>query len=122
MTEIDEILKSFDKLDGALKKHLGKVDPRLVVDLIFRQKQGKKNPICTLEVFIKPGQNIDEIRNRIVEQTGKVPAFYDEGTHIVVADRINFELLKMINDIDFVEKIRGTYAGSMASIGPMYEL
>jgi hypothetical protein len=51
-----------------------------------------------------------------------VPAFYDQGTHIVVAHRIDFNMLKMINDIDFVERIRGTYAdGGMASIGPVYD-
>lgn len=47
------------------------------------------------------------------------PAFYDEGTHIVVAHRVNFDILKMINDIDIVDRIRGTYAGGgMASIAP----
>jgi len=51
-----------------------------------------------------------------------VPAFYDRGTHIVVAHRVNFNMLKMINDIDFVERIIGTYArGGMASIGPVYD-
>ncbi|MBV9669085.1 MAG: hypothetical protein JO327_13270 [Nitrososphaeraceae archaeon] len=31
-------------------------------------------------------------------------------------------MLKMINDVDFVERIRGTYAGGgMASIGPVYD-
>jgi hypothetical protein len=31
-------------------------------------------------------------------------------------------MLKMINDIDDVERIRGTYAGGgMASIGPVYD-
>jgi hypothetical protein len=51
-----------------------------------------------------------------------VPAFYDSGTHIVVAHRIGFELLKEINDLDYVESIRGTYSGSgIASIGPVYD-
>lgn len=43
-------------------------------------------------------------------------------THIVVAHKINFELLKMINDIDVVEAIKGTYSGGgLASIGPTYD-
>jgi len=49
------------------------------------------------------------------------PALYDNGTHIVVAHKIDFNMLKMINDIDFVERIRGTYSGSMASLGPSYD-
>jgi hypothetical protein len=36
-----------------------------------------------------------------------MPAFYDSGTYIVLAHKIGFELLKEINDIDWVESIRG---------------
>lgn len=58
----------------------------------------------------------------IIERTGMVPAFYDSWTHIVVAHKVSFELLKEINDFDFVESIKGTYSGSgIASIGPTYE-
>lgn len=116
-----EVLKKFDELEVAMKTHLSKVDPPLVVDLILRQKREKKDPIYTLEVFIKPNQNTEEIRERILKETGMAPAFYDSGTHIVVAHRINFDLLKMINDIDVVEAIKGTYSGGgLASIGPTY--
>ena len=61
-----------------LWKHtLEKVDPVLIVDFLLHQKDRKnsnKNPIYTLEVFIKPNQNTDEIRNRIIKETGMVPA------------------------------------------------
>jgi len=118
----EEVLKKFDELEGAMKRHFGKVDAPLIVDLILRQKKEKdNNPIYTLEVFLKPNQNTEEIRNRIISETGMTPAFYDNGTHIVVAHKIDFNMLKMINDIDFVERIRGTYSGSMASLGPSYD-
>ena len=123
MSQVNEILQKFDELETSMKTHLGKVDPVLIVDLLLRQKKEKnKDPIYTLEVFIKPNQNTEEIRNRIINETGMVPAFYDRGTHIVVAHKINFDMLKMVNDIEFVERIRGTYAGGgMASIGPVYD-
>jgi hypothetical protein len=123
MSQVNEILQKFDELETSMKTHLGKVDPVLIVDLLLRQKKEKnKEPIYTLEVFIKPNQNTEEIRNRIINETGMVPAFYDRGTHIVVAHKINFDMLKMVNDIEFVERIRGTYAGGgMASIGPVYD-
>jgi hypothetical protein len=123
MSQVGEVLKKFDEFEHSMKTHLGKVDPLLIVDLLLRQKKEKnKNPIYTLEVFIKPKQNTDEIRNRIINETGMVPAFYDGGTHVVVAHKIDFDTLKMINDIETVERIRGTYAGGgMASIGPVYE-
>ena len=123
MSRVGEVLKKFDEFEDSIRTHLGKVDPLLIVDLLLRQKKEKnKNPIYTLEVFIKPKQNTDEIRNRIINETGMVPAFYDGGTHVVVAHKIDFDILKMINDIETVERIRGTYAGGgMASIGPVYE-
>jgi hypothetical protein len=123
LSQVQEVVKKFDELENSIKTHLGKVDPILIVDLILRQKKEKnKNPIYTLEVFIKPKQNTEEIRNRIINETGMVPAFYDEGTHIVVAHKVNLDVLKMINDIETVERIRGTYAGGgLASIGPVYD-
>jgi hypothetical protein len=123
LSQVHEVVKKFDELEDSIRTHLGKVDPLLIVDLILRQKKEKnKNPIYTLEVFIKPKQNTEEIRNRIINETGMVPAFYDGGTHIVVAHKVNLDVLKMINDIETVERIRGTYAGGgLASIGPVYE-
>jgi hypothetical protein len=123
LSRVGEVLKKFDEFEDSIRTHLGKVDPLLIVDLLLRQKKEKnKKPIYTLEVFIKPKQNTDEIRNRIINETGMVPAFYDGGTHVVVAHKIDFDILKMINDIETVERIRGTYAGGgMASIGPVYE-
>ncbi|MFZ0510030.1 MAG: hypothetical protein WAM14_00360 [Candidatus Nitrosopolaris sp.] len=121
MSAVSEVQKKFDELENAIRIHLGKVDPTLIIDLILRQKN-EKDPIYTLEVFIKAGQDTNEIRNRISRETGMAPAFYDKGTHIVVAHKVNFDMLKMINDIDIVDRIRGTYAGGgMASIGPVYE-
>ena len=120
MSAVSEVLKKFDELENAMRTHLGKVDPPLIVDLILRQKK-EKDPIYTLEVFVKGGLDTNEIRNRISRETGMAPAFYDQGTHIVVAHRINFDMLKMINDIEYVDRIRGTYAGVQASIGPVYE-
>lgn len=123
MSAANEVLRKFEELENSLNTHFPKVDPILVVDLILRQKKdNKRNPIYTLEVFMKPGQNIEAIRDRIISETGMAPAFYDNGTHLVVAHKLDFDMLKMINDIDFVERIRGTYSGGgMASLGPTYD-
>lgn len=123
LSDIDEVLKKFDEFESSMSTHLEKVDPSLIVDMILRQKKDKNmNPLYTLEVFIKPKTDTEELRNRIINETGMVPAFYDGGTHVVVAHKIDFKMLKMINDIDFVERIKGTYAGGgMASIGPVYD-
>ncbi len=108
MSAVEEVLKKFDEPEGAMKTHLGKVDAPLIVDLVLCQKKEKNiYPICTLKVFLKPNQNTEEIRNRIISETGMTPAFYDNGTHVVVAHKIDFNMPKMINDIGLVERIRG---------------
>jgi hypothetical protein len=50
-----------------------------------------------------------------------MPTFYNSGTHAVVARRIYFDILKVINDIELVEMVKGTYIEGMASAGPSYE-
>ena len=66
----NEVLSKFGELEDAMKTHFGKVDPRLIVDMIFRHRSGKKDPIYTLQVFIKPNQSTDQLREMIIERTG----------------------------------------------------
>jgi hypothetical protein len=58
-------------------------------------RREKKNPIYTLEVFLKSVQDTEQISDRIIRETGMTPAFYDNGTHLVVAHKIDFNMLKM---------------------------
>jgi TnpA family transposase len=54
MSAVSEVQKKFNELENAMRIHLGKVDPTLIIDLILHQKK-EKDPIYTLEVFIKAG-------------------------------------------------------------------
>jgi hypothetical protein len=79
-------------------------------------------PMYTLEVFLKENVNVDEIRNIVASEQGVMPAFYDHGTHMVIAHRVNLELLDRISNQPDVIKVRGTYSGGgRASIGPVFE-
>lgn len=53
--------------------------------------------------------------------TEMAPQFFDKGTHIVVHHELDYDLLKYINDQPKVVEVRGTYMGSMASIGASHE-
>lgn len=53
--------------------------------------------------------------------TGITPAFYDNGAHIVVHDKLDYDTLKQINDFDDILEVTGTYMGSMTSTGPSHE-
>jgi hypothetical protein len=103
---IQEVVNKFNTLDDALKSVFPKVDPRTVVGLIIRVKTEKK-PIYTLETVIKPDQNIDSIRRDILNVTGMAPGFYLQNTKIIVTHVLDLELLKRINDLDYVVSIKG---------------
>ena len=109
-----DVISRFDSLEEALKSVFPKVDPRSVVGLILHEKK-EKNPLYTLETIIKPGQNTDSIKEVIMKVTGMVPGFYLTGTRIVVTHKLSLELLKRINDLDYVVSIKAAPYSAAAS-------
>jgi hypothetical protein len=104
---VKEVVKEFTEADNVIKSVFSKVDPLLVVRLIFDQKAKKEN-IYTLEIILKPEQNTQEIRERVISVTGMAPGFYLKGTKMVVSHSLDLDLLKRINDLDFVVSIKGS--------------
>ena len=112
-------MEQFEKLH---EKYLPKVDRRLVIDLFLRLRENPNDkPMYTIETFTEEGTNHEEIRNDVIQKTGMAPQFFDKGTHIVVHHKLDYDLLKYINDHTKVVEIRGTYMGSMASTGASYD-
>ena len=112
-------MEQFEKMH---EKFLPKVDRRLVIDLFLRLRENPNDKsMYTIETFTEEGTNNEEIRNDVIQKTGMAPQFFDKGTHIVVHHKLDYDLLKYINDHPKVIEIRGTYMGSMASIGASYE-
>lgn len=104
---VKEVVKEFTEADNAIKRVFSKVDPILVVRLIFDQKAKKEN-IYTLEIILKPEQDTQQIRERVISVTGMAPGFYLKGTKMVVSHSLDLDLLKRINDLDFVVSIKGS--------------
>jgi hypothetical protein len=104
---VKEVVKEFTEADNAIKTVFSKVDPLLVVRLIFDEKAKKEN-IYTLEVILKPEQDTQQIRERVISVTGMAPGFYLKGTKMVVSHSLDLGLLKRINDLDFVVSIKGS--------------
>lgn len=104
---ISDVVSRFDSLEQSLKSVFSKVDPRTVISLIIREKKDK-NPLYTLQVTMKPGQDTEAVRDLIMRETGMAPGFYLHGTEVVVTHKLNLELLKRINDIDYVVSIRAS--------------
>lgn len=104
---VREVVKEFTEADNAIKRVFTKVDPLLVVRLIFDEKAKKEN-IYTLEIILKPDQDTEQIRERVISVTGMTPGFYLKGTKMVVSHSLGLDLLKRINDLDFVISIKGS--------------
>jgi hypothetical protein len=104
---VKEVVKEFTEADNAIKTVFSKLDPILVVRLIFDEKAKKEN-IYTLEIILKPEQDTQQIRERVISVTGMAPGFYLKGTKMVVSHSLDLDLLKRINDLDFVVSIKGS--------------
>jgi hypothetical protein len=87
-----------------------------------KAKNSERAPFYMVEVFIKPGTNSEWCKQRITETTGFVPAIYDRGTHYVTNMRLTLDILKILNDFEFVEEISGDYTGTLTGMGASYEL
>lgn len=118
----EDIIAAMDNFEKMQEKYLPKVDVTLVVDLFLRLRSDPTTkPMYTVEVFVEPGTDTEEIRNAVIRETGSAPQFHDKGTHVVAHHKLDYDLLKLINDYPGVKEIVGTYMGSQASIGASHE-
>ncbi|AFU57693.1 hypothetical protein Ngar_c07500 [Candidatus Nitrososphaera gargensis Ga9.2] len=112
-------MEQFERLQ---EKYLPKVDRRLAIDLLLRlREQPNIKPMYVVETFLEEGGNSEEIRNEVIRMTGTAPQLHDRATHLVARHRLDYELLKQIQDHPKVKEVTGTYVGSEASIGASHE-
>lgn len=117
----EEILAAMDQFEKLQEKYLPKVDHKLVIDLFSRLREDPNDrPMYTIEAFLDGGDP-EEIRNEVIRLTGTAPQMHDRGTHLVAHHRMDYELLKQIQDNPKVREVTGTYMGSDASIGASHE-
>jgi hypothetical protein len=125
-SELESLNKQKKKIEATYLQLFPKVDSYLIHDVLMRISEDPKKyrdtgPFYTIEVFAKEGTNSDWCKNHILETTGTVPAVYDNGTHYVTHMRVTPNVLKRLNDFDFVEEVVGDYTGSGPSLGPMHD-
>ena len=107
MSKVEDVVNKFNILDNAVKKVFSKVDPLLVVSLIFDRNANEKH-IYTVEAILKPGENIKALREEVIQNTGMAPAFYLSGTKMIVSHTLDLEFLKWINDREDIISIKGS--------------
>ena len=122
-SKLEELKIQTQNLGKAYRELFPKVDPAFVYDLILRLSKNSDNntPIYTVEVFTKEGTNPEKSKERILQTTGTVPAIFDNGTHYVSTQRMTLEMLKKLNDIDYVLEVMGDFTGGASSIGPQHD-
>lgn len=122
-SKLDELKVRTQQLGEAYRDLFPKVDPAFVYDLIIRLVLNPKEsaPIYTVEVFTKEGTNPEKSKEHILQTTGTVPSIYDNGTHYVSTHHLTLEILKKLNDIDYVLEVMGDYTGSASSTGARHE-
>ena len=122
-SKLEELKSQTQQLGNSYRELFPKVDPGFVYDLIIRIVHNPNNPapIYTVEVFTKEGTNPEKSKEHILQTTGTVPAIYDNGTHYVSTHPLTLEILKKLNDIDYVQDVMGDYTGGASSRGPQHE-
>jgi hypothetical protein len=117
-----EIKDQFLELQKKYQKHLPKVDPELIDDLLLRLMENPRvAPMYMIEVFTKPGLNTEEVRSYIIGKTGMSPAIYDNGTHYVTNQQLTLDMLKEISDSEDVIEVTGEYTGGLGGYGASHE-
>lgn len=107
MESIQDVIDKLNTADASIRTTFPKVDPRLVVGLVF-DRNAKQQNIYTLEVILKSGQDTERIRQAVVNKSGASPGFYLSGTKMIVSHMLDLELLKWINDQDGIVSIKGS--------------
>jgi hypothetical protein len=120
--ELQELRNVFHGLESLCSTYLPKVDPALIHDLLLREEEkSERAPFYMVEVFTKPGTNSEWCKSHIWKTTGFVPAIYDKGTHYVTNMRLTLDILKRLDEFDFVEEVTGDYSGTLTGVGASHE-
>ena len=122
-SQIQELRNVFHGLETLYHTYLPKVDPVLLNDLLVREEnRSERAPFYMVKVFTKPNTNSEWCKQHIIETTGFVPAIYDKGTHYVTNMRLTLDILKRLDDFDFVEEISGDYSGTLTGMGASHDV
>lgn len=121
--ELQALMLQHDKIEASYREIFPKVCSDLIHDVLLRLKKNPKNPpMYTVEVFTKEGTDSGACRDHILATTGTVPGIYDQGTHYVTHMRLTLEILKKLNDFEYVKEIMGDYTDTEASLGPIHNI
>ena len=88
---------------------------------MHEQEESERALFYMVEVFTKKGTDSQWCKDHIWNTNGFVPAIYDNGTHYATNMRITYDILKRLNDFDFVNEVSGDYTGTLTGRGASHE-
>ena len=110
-------------MEASYEEILPKICSNLVHDLLVRlERDPRIRPLYTIEVFTKEGTDSQACKDHILATIGMVPGVYDRGTHYVTHMRLTLNILKRLNDFEYVLEVMGDYTDTDASLGPMHNI
>ena len=122
LSELSEIKRVFEGLNTLYEIHLPKVHPKLIHDLLMRNRNSpNKNQFYLIEVFTKPEIDSEKMRTYIISKTEMNPTIHDNGTHYAFNDKLTLEFLKELSDLKDVIAVYGDYMGGVTGVGASHE-
>ena len=88
---------------------------------MHEQEESGHAPFYMVEVFTKKGNDSQWCKDHMRNTTGFVPAIYDNGPGSATNMRITYDILKRLNDFDFVNEVSGDYTGTLTGRGASHE-
>jgi hypothetical protein len=125
--ELQALLMQSMKLEEVYRSVLPKVTSKLIRSLfiILQDDPHVKQPIFMIEIFTEKMHQtqLESFKNHLslVSGSGSVPAVYDNGSHFVINMKLTFDILKRLNDSNFVLEICGDYTGTVTAVGAASE-
>lgn len=106
-TELQGLIIQHVKMELSYENVFPKVSTKLVHDLLVRRKDPGYPHMYIVEVFTKKGTDSQACKEHILATTGMAPSIDDNGTHYVTHMRLTLEILKKLNDFEFVVEVTG---------------
>jgi hypothetical protein len=108
--EKEEIISAMEQFKRVHEKYLPKVNCKSMIDLFLRLREDPNaKSIYTVESYLSKGVDTEKVRNEIIRITGTAPHpnFHDGGTHVVTHHRLDYDILKQINDAESILEVMG---------------
>jgi hypothetical protein len=105
-----DIQIKYDEFQKSCENILPKVDPKLIEDFLFRERENSDiKPRYSLEVITTEGLDTQKMRDLIWDEMGEMPVIDNNGCCYRIEHTLTLGLLKQLSDHDYVLSIKGSY-------------